>query len=217
MNPGFQTEPPDVPAAASLREGDAGSLRDGGVVEETRFCHRPPGPVRARRLSLHATRVRGGALGGSELPGLRLTDTALEEADLAAATWIDVRMTRVLLTECRLTGFDGRGAEMRDVRFLGCRAPDMILGEASFSRVRFEDCRVAGLDLSGARIESLALRGCDARNLRLVGARIGMLDLRSSLIDGIAIEPGGVRGLVIDPPQGPSLARALGARVLDPE
>ncbi|MEM9373665.1 MAG: pentapeptide repeat-containing protein [Planctomycetota bacterium] len=221
MNPDFPIEPPDLQpdlAACRLRsDSTTTSFGGGDVIERASISGNAGHPLSSRGVRVFESRITGGVFAGSTLPGLRLTDCAIEHADLASATWTDAGLTRVACSDCRLSGFDARGASLRDVCFRSCRAPDMFLTECRLMRVRFEQCELTGLDLTGAHIDSLAVRGCDARSLRVIGARIGLLDLRSSRVEGLMIDAMAIAGIVIDPLQAPAFAMSLGARVLDPD
>jgi len=172
-------------------------------------------PVVARAMSIEQSLVESAVLAGSTLAGIRLLDCHVRRADLTGATWVDARLVRTKLGESKLTGFDARGGELRDVVFNNCKMPESFFIESSLTRVRFDECQISGIDLSGAKLHSVSMRGCDARNLRLIGARIDYLDLRGSMIEGITIEPEAVSGIVIEPIQAPALAVAMGARIAE--
>ena len=191
------------------------SLEDQAAHFEAEITGIPNPPLKARSYSLSVVRVRGPLLHGSTLPQLKASDCEFINADCSNATWADVRLTMCLFESCKCTGLDTRGGTLRDVRFSACKMPDAFMQESTFDRVWFESCNLNGLDLSGSTLDRVTIRDCDARNLRLLGARITALDLRGSRIDGLAIDPGLVRHLIIDPLQAPALAESLGTRVID--
>ena len=213
----IEPEQPDAFDETLLTETNIDALVDSAILDGVRLLGAGNPPAAARALVLEGSVVQGAVLAGSRLPSLRCLDTRLERADASAATWVDARLVRTRFSGCKLSGFDARGAELRDVVFDHCKAPDLIFTQATLARVRFDDCRLTGLDLGGAKIESCAIRGCDARNLRLQGAKIGLLDLRGSLIDGITPDQASLSSIVIDPTQLPAVAAAVGLRVLDLE
>ncbi|MEM9560413.1 MAG: pentapeptide repeat-containing protein [Planctomycetota bacterium] len=210
-------EPPDVPPAESLTGADACAISDRASIEEARV-HAPPGGARigASGFVCSCSTLSGEGFAGCRLPSSRLIDTRLERIDLVGASLAGARLVRVLCVEARLSGIDLRGAQLRDVVVRGGRMPDACLAESELRGVLLEDVDAPALDLTAARIARLVIRSSRVRGLALAGARIECLDLRGSEIDGIGIEPGAVRSIVIDPPQAPALAQALGA-TLDQE
>jgi len=213
VNLGFTPEPPDACEQAGTDQ--ARSIGDGSFLENVTIGDDTTIAPNARKVAFHGVRVVGKALARTTLPGLGLTDCVLDRADVSSGTWTDARLVRVMFDGCKLTGLDARGADLRDVVFRDCKAPECLLSESAITRVVFENCRVTDLDLSGARITSMRFRGCDLRNLRLTGAKIGLLDLRGCEISGIAIDPGAMGGIVIETTQSPAIAAAVGVRVID--
>lgn len=205
-------ESPDLDPDATLALVAGDALTDRASLEQVEL-REPVGF--ARDASISMGRITGAAFTASTLPSLRVIDTEFARADCSGATWIDTRLVRSVFESCKCTGLDTRGGTLRDVRFNACKMPDAFMQESTLDRVWFESCNIAGLDLSGSTLDRVTLRECDARNVRLLGARITALDLRGSRIDGLAIDPGSVRHLIIDPVQAPALAESLGTRVID--
>jgi uncharacterized protein YjbI with pentapeptide repeats len=171
--------------------------------------------IKAKSASFDECAFHGDVLARSTLTGVQACDCVFEQADLAGSTWTDARIVRTQFTACRLTGWDARMSTMRDVVFNECKLRDGLLSETTLARVRFDSCQLTDLDLSYAQLESVAIHRCDARNLRLDNARIGLLDLRSSIIDGIALDATQLKGIVIDQHQAPVIAMALGVRICE--
>lgn len=210
-----EPEAPDLPD--ELVAAPPGAWRDHAVLEGVQIADPLDPAPHARGVAVYQSRVAGRAIAASKLPVLRLTDCLFDRADLAGSTWADARIVRVRFEGCRLTGFDARGGELRDVLFSECKLPDAFFVESSLDRVTIKDCQMPNLDLTAAAIGRLAIRSCDATGLRLAGARIEHLDLRGSVIDGLIIDAAAVRRLTIDPAQAPALAAALGATVKSDE
>ncbi len=194
---------------------DVRELRSLKPIYEVQLAGIPDAPLHGKEFSISIGQVLGRALMESTLSGFSLVDVALVRADCSNATWVDARIVRTRFDGCKLTGFDARGGELRDVVFNECKMSDTFMVESKLTRVRFDGCKISGLDLCDSKVNSVAIRGCDARNLRLMGAKIELLDLRGSMIEGIAIDPGSVGGVIIDPMQSCAIASALGARVMD--
>ena len=206
-------EPPDLDTVEFCDASSA--LNDKAVYERLHLNTPFTQPIHARSIAFDQSKLTNTSLISSTLPSSRWTDCAIETADLSSATWIDARLIRVHITNTKLTGFDARGAELRDVHYKECKAPDMLLTETKLTRVRFDHCQLTSLDLSGATIHSLAINHSDARNLRLINAKIDHLDLRDSLIESIAVSPSQLKHITITPSQAPALARALGVNIIE--
>lgn len=206
---------PESPSQGGLVEVASERLVDGAMLESVSLSGDCIKPKIVQRLGIEGSRITGSVLAGSKLPGVRMVDCCFDRADLAGATWNDARLVRTRLEESRLTGFDARMSELRDVVFHKCKMPESFLSETQLTRVRFEECQMPGLDLSNAKIHSAVINNCDARSLNLLGAKIEFLDLRGSMIDGIAIDPLFVNGLIIDATQATAIAQSLGVRVAD--
>ena len=207
-------EPPVVGELDDLRKASGEAVVDRSAFDDVVFSGTSIKPICAANVCIEGSRVVGSVFAGSKLPGVGVVDCAFDRGDLAGAKWDDARLVRVRFNECRLTGFDAWGADLRDVVFDGCKMPEAVFANASFTRVRFEKCQLGSLDMGEAKIHSLAIHDCDARSLRLAGARIELLDLRGSLIDGIGIDQASIKGIVIDSSQAPAIASAMGVRVI---
>ena len=207
-------EPPDLDNSIELSDAPS-KPKDNTTYEHRNLNNTFTQPITARSITFDQCKFTSNALTASMLPSSRWTDCIIQSADLSNATWIDAGLIRVQITNTKLTGFDARGAELRDLQFTDCKAPDILLTEAALTRVRFDQCQLTSLDLAGAKIKSLAINNCDARNLRLIDAKIDHLDLSNSLIENIAINPAQLKGITITPTQAPALTVALGVNVID--
>ncbi len=211
--PSINPESPTTGEPEQLGALAVDAIVDRGRFDEVLVQGEGSAKVIASNAAFEGSLLAGAGLMGSKLQGIACVDCRFDRADLANASWTDGRFVRTAFNECRLTGFDGWGSQMRDVRFVGCKGPDAIFTRSSCTRVRFDGCQLAGMDLSESQIDSLAIHDCDARNLRLIGSRISFLDLRGSLIDGIVFDIESLKGIVIDPSQAGAIARSLGVRV----
>lgn len=212
----IEPETPDGVDADSLS-----SMARDGVTNRAAFervCFSQPDnhvPIRASSVSLDQSLIKNNAFAGSSITSLAIADCVFDHADLAGATWVGSRIVRARFEACKLTGFDLRLAELRDVLFTQCKVPDALLGESKLTRVVFDGCQLENLDLGGAVMESLVIRNCRATNLRLVGAQISYLDLRSSEIDGVSIDAQSLKSVIIDPMQSSAMVTAIGGTVAD--
>jgi len=210
----IEPEAPDLPPSEELGDLDLKTITDRAMLERVRLSEGET-PINANSVMLDQSLIVAGALAGSRLPGVMMSDCLFDHADLAGASWTDARIQRTKFVECRLSGFDLRMGELRDVVFERCKMPDSFFSEMKLIRVRFDDCQLTNLDLSFSAIESLAMRDCNARFLRLNDARVSHCDLRGSTIDGISFDVKSAPGLVIEPVQSPAIASSMGVRVID--
>jgi uncharacterized protein YjbI with pentapeptide repeats len=213
--PSLIPESPDSIDLTQLDAVDLESLHDREFYSEASITGEPTRPLGARGCVFSTVRFTGGALRGSKLPQVRMTDAIIEQADCSNATWIDARLVRCAWNGCKATGIDLRGGSLRDVRFTDCKMPESFFQEASLDRVWFESCNLRSADFSSATLTSVTIRDCDVRELRFMGARIDALDLRGSRIEHIAIDKSAVRHIIIDPIQAPAIMQSLGARVMN--
>ena len=160
---------------------------DGALVE-----HAGLEPVRADRILVTESELRGVAVDAEHVPGLRISDVILRACDLSNVDGREGLLRRVEIHGSRLVGFGLAGGTVQDVRILDSslalaslafsKLKDVIfervdLTEASFmdarlERVIFIDCKLAGTDFRG-----LKLKGCTIRGTSLDGI-LGLESLR---------------------------------------
>jgi uncharacterized protein YjbI with pentapeptide repeats len=162
-----------------------------------------------------------------------LSDLRLHEADLTAASFVDVLASRLdapVLKAPRM--------RMRDVRLEGSRVGSAELYDSTLSSVHITDCRLGFVNLRGSKITDLLITDCAIEELDLRGTAgmrvafarttIGTLDLADSSLTHLDLRgaeildldtPDGLRGAVLDSNQlmalGPVFARHFRVRVED--
>jgi len=208
-----QPTPPDSQPVDQLTAAGVSDLQNNADLESTLFNKPTPTPIHAHDITLYQSTIQGQTLTASTLPNARFTDCTFDCADLSAATWIDARIIRTSFTNCKLTGFDARGTDLRDVLFKDCKIPDAFFQDATLTRVRFDNCHLPNLDLSGSTIHSLSIHNSTAPSLRLLATKVTHIDLRASRIDHIALDPANLKAILIDPTQAHEFARALGVQI----
>ena len=137
------------------------------------------GSVRARRVRVRESELRGVTVDVDDAPGLELVDAVLRDCDLSNVDAREGTIRRVELRHCRMVGFSCRLGELRDVRLIDCSLElaslasahlhnvsfeRVNLAEASFMETRLEaveflDCKLAGADFRGAAVDACAIRG----------------------------------------------------------
>jgi uncharacterized protein YjbI with pentapeptide repeats len=171
-------EPPDLPQLVLRRLGsvvqDGHLVLDGALIE-----HKDLEAVRADRILVTESEVRGVAIDAEDAPGLRLSDVILRACDLSNVDGREGSLRRVEIHGSRLVGFGLRGGTVRDLRVLDSsfalaslafsKLRDVIfervdLAEASFMQAQLEavafiDCKLAGADFRGVKVKGCAIRG----------------------------------------------------------
>ncbi len=127
-----------------------------------------------------------------------LVGARLEREDLAGARLPGLRLTDVLVRDCRVDLAAFTAATLERVTFEDCRLAQSDLQEAACDSVRFHGCDLTEVDLSEARFRRSELRRCTLDLLRGVEHMRG---IGMQLDDLLAFAP--------------ALADALGVRVLD--
>jgi uncharacterized protein YjbI with pentapeptide repeats len=163
---------PDLPRALERRSIEDGDVELSGALVEA-------GTVRAGRIRITESELRGLVLETQAARGLTLVDVVLRDCGLANVDGREGTIRRVTAGQCRLVGIDLAGSDITDLRvsdsslelasFAGARLRDTVfervnLGEASFQEARldhvtFIDCELAGADFHRARTAGCLVRG----------------------------------------------------------
>ena len=137
----------------------------------------------------------------------------MDLCNFTGAEWMQPRLRRVEIANCRLDAVTWFEADCRDVLFRQCRITHASLMYGRFQSVRFEDC-----DLSGTRFDESGLGGvtferCNLSGASFNGADLTGTDLRSSKLDGLLAGPRDLMGAVIAPEQASQVVHVLGVTV----
>ena len=208
-------------AAPDLPELERTALAGSGPIELSGALVDSPGadPVRASRVSIIESELRGVTLEAKVAPGLRLRDVILRDCSLSNIDGREGEIARVEIHHSQLVGFGATRSRIRDLRvvdsslqlasFVGARLQRVVfagvqLSEASFEHTRldavqFIDCRLDGADFTGATLTDCAIRGSSLDGIAgiasLRGVRMPWPDVLGSAAAlarafGIEIEPG---------------------------
>jgi uncharacterized protein YjbI with pentapeptide repeats len=165
-------EAPDLPPELEAQPMEDGDVELSGALVE-------PGAVRAGRIRITESELRGVVFEAPAPTGLTLIDVVLRDCGLANLDGREGTIRRVTAGQCRLVGLDLGGSDITDVRvsdsslklasFAGARLRDVAfervnLSEVSFlearmDNVRFVDCELAGADFRRVRSAGCAIRG----------------------------------------------------------
>ncbi|WP_406230676.1 pentapeptide repeat-containing protein [Nocardia sp. NBC_01009] len=134
--------------------------------------------------------------------------------ELADTSWQDAE-----LIEGAMSGVDAGGANLRRVRFEGCKFDSVNFRRAKFRDVSFVDCVVRHTDFGDAELTNVTFPGTVVQGLLLNRARLKKFDLRDAVSIGIADGIDALRGATISSRQlmdlAPDFARAIGINVVD--
>ncbi len=194
------------------RDGDGeGDLQLTGVLVEQ-------AQVRARRLRITESELRGVVLEVPSASGMALRDVILRGCGLSNARAREATIRRVAAIQCRLVGLDVGGGEIADLR-----VSDSSLKLASFAGARlrdvaFEDCNLSETSFLEARLEHVRFVGCDLTGADFRGARCTGCEIRGASLHGVlGVEAlRGVRMPWSDVvASAAALAQALGIQIAD--
>ncbi len=197
-------DPPDLPglAARELVLDDTGAIQLEGALVDAIDAE----PVRARRIVIHESELRGATLQAPAPSALEFRDVRMRSCDLSNVEAPDASIWRVALTSCRLLGFRAPGS---DVRELHISDSSLVLAAFAFARLRhvsfervdlseatfmnaqldgveFVDCRLAGADFRGARLSACAIRGTSLDGVLGVDSLRGVRMPWPDVVDSVA-------------------------------
>ena len=162
---------PDLPELTPARLADGDLDLSGALVTG--------GSVRAGRVRIIETELRGVTIEAASAPGLTLIHVRLSDCGLSNVDGREGIIRRVSALRCRLVGLDLNGGDISDLgvvdsslelaSFAGARLRNVAfhgvnLTEASFQEARLEgvefiDCELAGADFRRARLSGATIRG----------------------------------------------------------
>ena len=216
-------KPPSVPAVPddlTPRDLAALWLEDEDRLERVDLTGTAPPDLRARNVTIEDARIRG------DLPGARLHDLHLHDAEITGADLanVDLRrahLSRLAITSARLTGAQLVEATLQDVTLTDCRLDFAVLAAARLDRVLLRGCVLTEATLEQAQLRDVRLEGCDLTRASLGQSqhtRVELHGCRLTELRSIA----DLRGAALPYPdlvdQAPAFAAALGIRVAtDPD
>ncbi len=121
--------------------------------------------------------------------------------------------------ECALSGVEAVGAELRRIRFEGCKFDSVNLRNASLQDVTFSDCVLRDTDFGEATLRRVSFPGSRLDGITLHGSSLHDVDLRGATTLDITAGIDSLRGATVSTPQlldlAPAFARAAGITVRD--
>lgn len=167
----------------------------------------------AERVHINQAHFKRVNWGSTICPTLRLTDVRFSTCDLAAAQWHQSIWRRVVVEDSRLLGVQVIEGDLQEVHFRDCTLSSALFRMARFQKVVFEDCNLREADFYEADLTGVRFRRCDLRGASLLKATLKDTDLRTCQVEGIALSPDGLQGLVIEPSQAVDVVRTAGVVV----
>jgi uncharacterized protein YjbI with pentapeptide repeats len=154
--------------------------------------------VRAPRARFANTGMYAVHGAGVDLSETSWLDCVVQGARFGAVALYGAELRRVRFEGCKIEYLNARGASMTDVSFVDCQLVEPDFGEARLSGVDFSGSRVLGAVLGKASMERV-----DFRDAELTGPQ-GLTGLRGATISRLQL---------ID--LGPAIAGELGITVAD--
>ena len=214
-------DPPDLPdlEPQPLTLDDAGALSLDGALVETPS----PDTVRAARVVIKESELRGVAFQAPSASALELRDVRLSGCDLSNVEAPEPSIWRVDVSDSRMLGFRAAGGDVRDLRvtnsslvlatFAFAQLRNVIfdrvdLSEASFMDARLEhvefiDCRLAGADFRGATLRTSAIRGSSLDGVLGIDSLRGVRMPWSDIVASVAALAAGL-GIQVESDDGAS-------------
>jgi uncharacterized protein YjbI with pentapeptide repeats len=153
---------------------------DGALVE-----HEDLEPVRADRILVTESELRGVAIDAEDAPGLRLSDVILRACDLSNVDGREGSLRRVEIHSSRLVGFGLTGGTVQDLRVLDS---SLALASLAFSKLRnviFERVDLAEASLMEAQLEAVTFIDCKLAGTDFRGVKLKGCAIRGTSLDGI--------------------------------
>ncbi len=169
--------------------------------------------VRIEGLAMRTGRLHHVDFRGAVLERLELMDVCLVDCDLANVEFRQCSMHRVQFDQCRLTGAQFPAATTQDLLLRNCIGKLSQFRFAQLPACHFDKCDLQDADFQGSDLTGTVFSGCDLRNVEMSQAKLAGVDLRSCTIDGLRASPDGLKGLIIEPHQAPTVAALLGVEI----
>lgn len=141
--------------------------------------------VRATRVRVRESELRGVVIEAGNVPGLTLGDVIMRDCGMSNVDGGEGRLTRVEIHRSQLVGFGLTRGEIRDLRVVDSSLQLASFASATLRNVVFERVNLAEASFMHARLESVAfvdcrLDGTDFRQVKLAGCVI-----RGTSLDGV--------------------------------
>lgn len=143
----------------------------------------------------------------SQLTKLRLSDIRFDGCDMSNAQWVELKISRAEIVDCKLTGFKAPDSDASDCTFLNCIGELVQFHDSTFKKTVFQSCQLKGVDFRFCNLEGSAFIDCDLREAEFYNAKLSGTDFRSSELMGIKARPEDLKGAIISSEQAATLGR----------
>jgi uncharacterized protein YjbI with pentapeptide repeats len=206
---------PVVINAPALPELDQLELPDDGALEELELIEvvverHGRDPLRAPRVRVQESELRGLTLGEGVTTELVLRDARLKSCDLSNLRVRRADIRRVEIEESRLVGFSVDGGKIEDLHVRGGTMMLASLAHSTLRRVVFENVNLREASFLETRLSSVCFQGCELSGADFRGARLENCTIRASTLDAI-IGVDSLRGLTMPWPDLVGSVEALAA------
>jgi uncharacterized protein YjbI with pentapeptide repeats len=168
------------PLPSTAADGDGELSLIGALV-----APEPGAVVRARRVRVRESELRGVTLEAENAPGLDLLDVILRDCDLSNVDGREGSIARVRVERSRLVGFGLSGGRARDLTIADSTLQLASFAHAGLQRVVFERVNLAEASFMEARLDAVAFIDCRMTGADFRGARLNRCELRGSSLDDV--------------------------------
>ena len=144
-----------------------------------------PEPVRAARLRIRESELRGVTFVAENAPGLELIDVVMHDCGLSNVDGREGVIRRAELHRSQLVGFGLSKGEARDLRVLDSSLELASFAAAQLSHVIFERVNLADASFMAARLEGVEFIDCRLAGADFRGAKLKGCAIRGAALDGV--------------------------------
>jgi uncharacterized protein YjbI with pentapeptide repeats len=145
----------------------------------------PPDPVRAARLRIRESELRGVTFEVDGAPGLELIDVVMRDCGLSNVDARESVIRRVEVHRSQLVGFGLNKGDARDLRVLDSSLELASFASAQLNGVVFERVNLTDVSFMAARLESVEFIDCQLTGADFRGAKIKGCAIRGSSLDHV--------------------------------
>jgi uncharacterized protein YjbI with pentapeptide repeats len=144
---------------------------------------------------------------------MEFVDVIFDHCDLSNVDMQECVFRRVIMKHCRLTGCDMSASQLHDMAMENCQANYINCNLINSQSALFKDCIFIEGAFTMMKIKDLAIEKCDFTSSEWNDTKLNGLDFSDSIIDGIAVNPNNLRGVIVSQAQAAVMAKLLGIQV----
>jgi uncharacterized protein YjbI with pentapeptide repeats len=141
---------------------------------------------------------------------MEFADVIFEHCDLSNIEMQECVFRRVIFRHCRLMGCDMSSCQFHDVVMDSCQGGYLNLNGANLHDVAVKECVFTEASFAMMKIKDFRIKECDFTSSEWMDTKMKDLDFSDSIIDGIAVNPENLRGVIVNSEQAVAMAKLLG-------